>query len=85
MSMRITALFNHRLPTRFPEDPKNAPLTGNGSLTVINGLDRDTATKLVNRANNSCQTFFYVAANSTYTLPGIPAGEYRLLFGTGLG
>jgi len=76
-----TAAQNRRLPNG--TILRRSSLTGNGSLTVVNGLDRDAVAKLVDRANNICQAFFYIAANSAFTMPGIPDGDYRLLFGTG--
>lgn len=81
MAQPTAPALNRRLP--HGTMIRCAPLTGNGTLTVINGLDRDAAAKLVNKADNTCEAFFYISANSTYELPGIPDGDYRLLFGTG--
>lgn len=61
-----------------------AALTGKNNLKVNNGLDKDSVAKLVNKVSNTCEAFFYIAAHSTFTLNGIPDGQYRLLFVTGL-
>lgn len=64
--------------------PRDNP--GLSSLKVTNGMDCDAVVKLVSGAGDQAPLvcrFVYVCANSSVTIQGIGAGEYRLLFCTG--
>lgn len=56
---------------------------GRGSLQVANGTSSDAYLKLVNSVSSKLVAAFYVKSDSTFTLKGIPDGEYQVLFVSG--
>lgn len=80
-----------------PEKPKREPVSlANGAiiappqgargkryLEVINDFDSDVAVKLIEISTGKTQRFFYVRANSRFTVRGIGKEEYVLRFSSG--
>lgn len=57
---------------------------GHGKLTTENGTDEDAVVRLSDVATDQTICWFFVQAHSSFTMPRIPQGVYRLAFTTGL-
>jgi ribosomal protein S27AE len=57
--------------------------SGLGELTIINGLPKDAAAKLIDKSDGLCKAYFYITSENQFTLTGINDGNYRLIFGIG--
>jgi hypothetical protein len=58
-------------------------LDGLSELKITNGRESDAAVRLVDTLTNATVSFVYVQAGDTYTVRGIPPGEYFLRFALG--
>lgn len=74
-------LQNRSLPTSKVLVP--LAISGDGTLKVSNGTNRDAHVKLVDPATRKLVTSFYVKSSSDFTVEQISDGTYEVLFATG--
>jgi hypothetical protein len=59
-------------------------IDGHGELSISNQTDLDAVARLYDRSTLETVRWFFVRANSSYTVNSIPQGDYILAYTTGL-
>jgi hypothetical protein len=75
------AALSRRLPTGTVISSRR--LDGRGKLTIENGTPSDAVLKVVDISSQRSIVDFYVGANNTYTLEGIPDGLFGVYYTSG--
>jgi hypothetical protein len=57
--------------------------SGNGTLTIDNGTERDAVVKVRDERTETAVVAFYVCSGQTATIEHMPDGYFRLIFGSG--